>query len=468
MPVKHDQLDQARLTAARIIHSVLEEGAYANLDSLGRLENENLEARDRSFASALVYGTISRIPSIDWLLERVSSRKVAAMDPWTRTVLRLGAWQLYWSHSVPVSAAVDESVKIAGKLAGREARGFVNAVLRSLARRKPELPANRPALYYGLPNELYGYLKSWYGREAPDLAASFLREPEGVVIRVNRLRTTPELLTLELAAEQVEALAGHYSPDALIIRLRGRSVSSLQAYRDGKFMVQSEAAMMAGYLLAPQAGEKIADLCAAPGGKTCHIAELGRDKAKIDAFDIHEERLELVREHARRLGLVGINCRREDATGRHLPDAGYDKVLLDAPCSGLGLLAHKPEIRLHMNHEKITGLYPLQKAMLDNAARLLKPGGILVYSTCTINPAENSEAVRSLVERSAGELVFDSGSDLLPAPVLHDSRLAAQAREGYLQFLPHLDKTDGFFLARLRKAKTITDQIEEGCNGKRL
>lgn len=436
----------------QILYSVLEMGAYANIDSLNRLEKADLNARDRSFASALVYGTLARIPSIDWLLAKASRRPVKSLDPWVRTILRLGVWQLYWSHSVPVSAAVNESVNLVYALTVKSAAGFINAVLRTLARREIELPSNKPAVYYSLPPEIYGYLKLWYQDQAPALAEAFLREPEGVVIRTNTLRGSAAELARDLAEEGIESIPGHYSPDALILKLDGRPVSSLRSYEKGKFMVQSEAAMMAALIMQPGAGEKIIDLCAAPGGKTCHLAELSEDRAMITARDIHYERLRLVEEHAGRLGLESITCQQGDAAGAGMNDQEiYDKVLLDAPCSGLGLMARKPEIRLNMSHERMINLYPLQKSMLDHAAALLKPGGVLVYSTCTINPAENIDAVNDLVQRSDGGLSLEPIDELLPDALIRENDLAVQARAGYLQFLPHLHATDGFFLARLRK-----------------
>ena len=447
--------DAARLAAARILNAVLEEGAYANIRSIRLLDRPGLSALDRRFASAVVYGTLSRVCSIDWLLGKVSHRPLAGLDPWIRTILRMAAWQIYWAHRVPHAAAIDESVRLAAELANPGAAGYVNATLRRLSAEKPELPANNPAVLYSLPPEIFGHLRKWYGtEEAVLLAASFLREDVAVTARVNCLRSTPEQLAAQLGSDGIAALPGLYCPEALRLELGGQPVRGLAAWQAGLMSIQDEAAMLVGHVAAPVAGQTIIDLCAAPGGKTCHLAELTGDRARILAYDSHPERLRLVEENAERLGLGCIECLTGDATGDG-GDPGLtgtaDLVLADVPCSGLGLMARKPEIRLNMTHERIIGLYPLQAAILEYAATLVRPGGILIYSTCTINPAENIERVRAFLDGHQGQFTTDDLTPLLPATLLAYPDLAASAAEGWLQMLPHRHGTDGFFITRLRR-----------------
>lgn len=447
--------DPARLAAFQVLHSVFEKNAYANLSSLHVLERNDLAARDRGFASAMIYGTISRVFSIDYLLTQVSSRSTAKLQPRVRTILRLGVWQLYWSGSVPASAAVNESVKLAHHLTRGGAPGLVNAVLRRLDRERPALPQNKPPVLYSLPPELYGYLKKWYPDETAELAASFLREQKTVSARVNTCRQNPAALTARLQDEGLDVVPGRLCPEALQINLAGSAVRGLTAWQQGSLMIQDEAAMLAAYAVAGQPGQTIIDLCAAPGGKTCHLAEKTENRAAILAFDQHPHRLKLLEENIMRMGHQSICCRIGDATGLGMEPAlreSADRVLLDVPCSGLGLLARKPEIRLTMTHQRMLELYPLQQKMLAYAASLVKPGGSLVYSTCTINPAENIEAVQAFCADNPNQFTLEDMSSDIPEAVLAFPDLAVQARQGYLQLLPHRHGCDGFFLARLRRS----------------
>ena len=448
--------DRARLAAARVLFAVYTQDAYANLSARHLLDQSELDACDRRFAAALIYETISRTISIDYLLAGLSSRPLDRLDPWVLTVLRMGAWQLVWSRSVPAPAAIDTSVRLAASRAGRPAGGFVNAVLRRLDREKPELPARDLALSVSLPSWLFGCLRKWFGQdEALSLGRHALQGVTRISLRVNQLRADPEDLALELAAEP-----GRYCPEALSLALQGHSVTRLPGWADGRFSVQDEAAMLVGYAANPKPGWTIVDLCSAPGGKACHLAERTGDAARIVAADLHAGRLQLVRDQADRLGLSSVTTRQADAaTGRDgqggeaFADlAGQaDLVIADVPCSGLGLLGRKPEIRLHMTYERMQAFLPLQAAILDTADKLLKPGGVLVYSTCTLNPAENQEQVAAFLDRRLGCYRPEPLNGLLPGAVLAHPDLARQSGLGQLQMLPHRHETDGFFIARLRK-----------------
>jgi 16S rRNA (cytosine967-C5)-methyltransferase len=453
------QPDQARLAAAEILQAVCEAGAYANLSAVSRLEHPDLTALDRRFASALIYGTLSRLWTIDWILAQASHRPPEQLDPWLRAVLRLSIWQLNWSRTSPAPAVIDEAVRLADARLGHGPAGYANALLRRLTRTPIVLPAGDLALQTGLPPWLFGYLRKWLGQdEALALAMSFLQPGGQSLARINRLRAEPDRVRADLAAAGITALPGRYCPEAIRIDLAGHPVRNLSAWRDGLLTMQDEAAMLVGYAAAPKSGWQILDLCAAPGGKTTHLAELCRDNCRILAADINPGRLELVREQAVRLGLTSIACVAADAiSGQVLADATdladrgpFDLVLADVPCSGLGLLGRKPEIRLHLSHERLLAFYPIQSAMLRRAAALVRPGGVLIYSTCTINPAENIDQVRLLLtEQPAWSL--EPLTDLLPPDLLTDVTLAGQAAAGYVQLLPHRHHLDGFFIARLRK-----------------
>ncbi len=452
---KAHPVDPARLAAGKILHAVLEEGAYANLSSIRLLDRTDLTALDRRFASALIYGTLSRIVSIDWLLAKVSRRPLSELDPWVRSFLRLGVWQLYWSRSIPPSAAINETVSLIRWMANPGAAGYANAALRQLVRQPAALPENNPSVLYSLPPELFGYLRKWYGpSEAKNLAEAFLQEALHVTARANLCRTTRKKLQQDLKLAGVDSQFGSFCPEALFLDLHGQSVRSLPSWQCGDLMIQDEAAMLVGLAAHPEPGQLIVDLCAAPGGKACHLAELTRDQSRILAIDNHPERLRLVEGNAARLGHASITCQLGDATGAGMDPAlagTADVVIADVPCSGLGLLARKPEIRLSMNHEKMIGLYPLQAAILDYAAGLVRQGGVLIYSTCTINPAENIERIQAFLAASGGKFAFDPLSPLLPTALLEHPDLAETAATGWVQLLPHRHGLDGFFIARLRR-----------------
>ncbi len=449
-------IDEARRAALAVLQDVLEKGAYANLSSISQLDDRRLDARDRAFASAMIYGTISQLPALDYLLEKVLDTPLAKLQPEIRTLLRLGAWQLYFAGSVPPSAAVDESVKLAAALTNKGASGLVNAVLRKLsAENRPQIPANKPYLLLGLPPELFGYLKKWYGLEESLAIGRFaLESRQFLTVRVNLTRTTPREVRESLSNEQIETEPGLYCSQALRIRLHGRSIRSLAVWQQGLITVQDEAAMLVALCAAPQKKTHIIDLCAAPGGKSTHLAETVKDQARILALDVSVSRLALIDELAKRLKLQSIRTAQADATdlswSSDLRDQA-DLILADVPCSGLGLLGKKPEIRLTMNHEKMQGLYPIQEQILNHAALLVKPGGFLIYSTCTLNPQENEGRIESFLSTHQGHFVRESIVDLLPKNLLDFPDIAASALQGFVQLLPHRHQTDGFYIVRLRR-----------------
>ena len=466
--------DPARRIASRVLHRVLEEGAYANLVLASTLEQPvdgqqsgnsqagvTLTAQQRAFVTAMVYGTLTRLFTIDHFLSRTLDRALDRVEPRVRTILRLGAFQLLYSRSVPASAACDESVRLCRQWANPAASGLVNATLRSLARTAPDMTDLSPPLTFSLPPELYGYLKKACGPiEAPALAASLLESPP-VVLRVNRLKVTVDQAIESLAEEGIEARPGRYAPEAIVPDLSGRPIQATRTFRDGLVSVQDEGAMLTVHVLAPQPGERVIDLCTAPGGKTAHMAEYAGDRLDLTACDIHENRLSLIRTQAERLGLRQIQVLQADATGLDWPASAagpFDKILADVPCSGLGLLARKPEIRRNMTHEKILGLLPVQAAILDHAATLLRPGGVLVYSTCTFNPAENEGQVERFLERHQGAFERVDITEMLPESLLIHADIRDQAISGSISLLPHRHGTDGFFIARLRKRLPTTGE----------
>ncbi len=444
----------ARVAALEILTGVFEQAAYTNLLSDAVLRRFGLDARERAFASALVYGTVSRVLTIDRLLDERSKMPLVKMEPRVRTILRMGVWQLLYSRSVPPHAACSESVRLTHRVSNRGAAGMVNGILRRLAADPPCMDKWDFAMRHALPDWLAQSLHEWYGPDLAERIALAFNQPARFTVRVNRLRAQPQTVETRLREASIRGMPGAFHPDAWAIDLDGHPLENIPGFADGWFMAQGEAAMLVATLADPQHNWDILDLCAAPGGKTCHLAELTGDRARVEARDQHAARLRLVAENARRLGLTSIRTRVADAT--RLPGEGEadsaDLVLCDVPCSGLGLLAKKPDIRLVPDPQGWDQLRAIQREILLAAAEQVRPGGMLVYSTCTINPGENQEQMDWFLRQQAGRFQSVDIAPLLPAQLTAlDADLARQAGLGRVLLLPGVHPCDGFFIAKLRR-----------------
>ncbi|NLB50097.1 MAG: methyltransferase domain-containing protein [Clostridiaceae bacterium] len=449
--------DQARLAAVKVIRQVTGEKAFSNESAAWHLSAPELDERDRAFASALIFGTLSQLPLIDTDLARISSRPLDRLDPWVLAILRMGVWQLYFSYQATAAAACDESVRLARFLAGEKVTGFVNGILRNLARKRPlHEGEEKDYLEAGLTAELYGLFKSWYGREtALALGHASLEAPDYLAIRPNacRLDAFKAWLQSEEAARfQAQRLS--WPPGAYSLKPAGHSVTGTQGYLEGLYTVQSQAAMAAGLLAGVNPKDRILDLCAAPGGKTGHLAELLGCQGQLTAFDLSAERVALLEATLERLGHDFVDSRPQDATrlGPELSGA-FDLVVCDVPCSGLGLLQKRPEIRSRVTRASIDRLKTLQQSILTKAARTLAPEGRLLYTSCTVNPEENEEQVKIFLASEEGRgFQLDSLEDELRQVIGEAVELPLSARlPGTVLFLPHRDGTDGFYIARIRR-----------------
>ncbi|MDD2426885.1 MAG: transcription antitermination factor NusB [Eubacteriales bacterium] len=456
-----EKVDAARLAACRVLRDVLHEGAFSNESSVIHLSSADLDSRDRAFASAMIYGTLSRLPLIDAWLEIVSARPFSKLDPWMQNVLRLGAWQLHFSYAVPAHTAVDESVNLIRFLLGDKATAYVNGVLRSLSRELPSIPAKKLQAYeLGLSTELYGLLRHWYGDEsAREIALAALESPSTQTVRMD-LRRKDELQEWLSGSEahELEAEAAPWPEEALNINLAGKPINDLSAYRKGLFTVQSSSAMLPGSLLPEELLLKedlrVIDLCSAPGGKIGHLAERLSPKAKLIACDVSAERLQLVREFMESRNHTNVEYYVLDASEPLPFDSSFDLVLCDVPCSGLGLLARRPEIRLRASYEAIERLKPLQSAILQEASCLVALGGWLYYTSCTINPEENSGQIKAFLESDRGQaFALDNLRLELPPALMQTYDTSAERNElgGDVTLLAHRDGSDGFYLARMRR-----------------
>lgn len=438
----------ARDVALDVLLAVHERGAYANLALDGELSREPLATRDAALATELAYGALRSEGTLDWVLAGYSSRGLADLAPQLLDVLRLAAYQILYMD-VPDHAAVNEAVNQARTRLHQGAASYANAVLRALA-------AGRDGLDWPSPEadwEEHISIKLWHpkwlvtkwaaelGREETEKLCRADNAPPVLCLRVNTLRTRREELLEEFHRRAIDADAGLLVAEAIKLRRAG-ALADLPEHAAGLVYAQDEGSMAVSHALAPKPRETVVDLCAAPGGKATHLAELMRNRGRVLAVDLNLKRLGLVNESAKRLGDAIIETVQADATSWR-PSKPADRVLLDAPCSGLGVLARRAEARWRKRPEDILKLADLQARLLDNAAEIVKGGGALVYSTCTISRAENQDQAAAFLSRHA---------DFKPGNPTEDLGIAAPSGPGWMQLLPHTHGTDGIFIAKfLRK-----------------
>ncbi|MBQ2087373.1 MAG: 16S rRNA (cytosine(967)-C(5))-methyltransferase RsmB [Selenomonas sp.] len=443
-------MDKARELACEVLNEVHEKGAYANVALVKHLRKANLSDQDRRFATELVYGAVKAGDTLDWILRRYVNRPLKKIPPLIREVLRLGMYQLFYLDKVPPSAACNTAVELAKKYSHAGTVKFVNAVLRTAVREpeKAAFPEGKGKATEGLAlkeQHPYWLVKHWVKQFGFDEAEALCKFDNGqpvLSVRTNTLKTNREDLLAALQTAGAAAAASTWTPEGVLITAHG-SLDELTPLQDGRCQLQDEGSMLVAHVVDPQPGELIIDCCSAPGGKTTHIAALMNNEGRVVAGDIYEHKLERIAENARRLGIDIIEPTLLDA--REVGDeyeAMADRVLVDAPCSGLGVLRRKPDARWNKSAEEIARLPELQLQILNSAAKALKDGGVLVYSTCTIEPAENQEVVAKFLADHP-EFTLEQTGAFLPQP--------RQAE--MVQLYPQRDGTDGFFIARMCKRK---------------
>ena len=413
--------------------------------------SQALAPQARAFLRELTYGVLRWRNRIDWLLERCSERPLASLTATVRNLLRLGAYQLHCMDRIPPFAAVSETVRLAKQVAHPGVVAYVNAVLRSLARqcatvRLPEAQDDLVDYLVITQSHPRWLVERWLKRHGSertvDMCHADNRQPS-LVLRVNRLRTTPERLLASLAAEGCEVKPCRFAPDGIVVTSHP-GLHQLRSYHEGRFMIQDEAAILCGYLLAARPGERVLDACAAPGGKATHAAELMADGGEVLCLDQSRQRLKLVEENAQRLGLRSIHCLVGDAERIEFAEP-FDRVVVDAPCSGLGVLRRHPDAKWTKSPDLIEAMARKQRAILMNLSRVVKPGGVLVYMTCSTEAEENQRVIRAFVEQHPA-FALEPVDSSLPAT----ARIFAQERR-WLQTWPGGEDLDGFFAARLRR-----------------
>ena len=438
-----------RKIAFEVISRVLYGDAYSAI-ALNHAVHENaLSSLDASFLSALVYGVLERKLTLEYIIRQYSAIRIKKIEQKTLTVLYLGVYQLMYMDKVPDSAAVNESVKLCKKLRLYKSAGFVNAVLRNLVRadKQYRLPdegdrAKYLSVKYSCPESMVAEWLRHYGEDHTEaILRGFLGRPP-VPVRVNTVKTTRAELTAALTERGITVDEISFLENSLHLSHTG-SLEAIPEFQEGHFFVEDAASQLCAEMLGAESGETVADVCAAPGGKSFYSAIRMENRGEVFSYDIHPHKLGLMRDGAERLGIRILTAAQRDASSDKEPLPECRRILCDVPCSGWGILRRKPEIR-YKTDTNIDNLPNLQYSILCMSAPFLCEGGTLVYSTCTLRPEENAEVVRR----------FLSGHpDFVPEPLeLPDSikRLFPED-DCCLTLLPGVYNTDGFFIAKLRR-----------------
>jgi len=440
-------VSQARYEALHILVRVERDRAFADIALEHALERAHLDPRDAALCTEIVFGTLRWRRHLDWRLTPHLNRPLAKLDPWVRALLRLTAYQLIFLDRVPRWAAVDEAVSVA-RLKSRVPgpAEFVNAVLRSFTRapgppRLPAHPVEAAGVRWSFPDWIAARWIARYGMEEAERLMAALNERPPMTIRANTLRISREDLAARLRDEELaETDPTPLAPEGLTVR-RG-AVGRWAAFAAGWCAIQDEASMLIARLLDPSPGELVADTCAAPGTKATHLAQLMGNRGRIVAMDPNAARLRLLTQAAARLGVDII----EAHAGGVAAVAGRwkgrcDRVLVDAPCSNLGVLRRNPDVKWNRDESDLGRLAEKQRGILAAAAALARPGGRLVYATCSLEPEENDLIVRGFLDGHP-DWTVDPPSDFPVAP----------SPDGFIRCLPHVHGTDGFTAVRLTRA----------------
>jgi len=420
-------------------------------------KNPHFDERDRSFITNLVQGVLRWRLKLDWIIEQYSKFPLARIDTQTMDILRLATYQILFLDRVPDSAAVNEAVKQSKKRCPRHIVSFVNAILRRISSQKQDYPkpdqTKDPIQYlsveYSFPHWLVEMWTQDYGLETAEQLLSSQNRIPSLVIRANRLKTTGDNLMKILENEGVQGLKTRYAPDGLVIQKMKGSVEESPAFRSGLFQVQDEAAQIAAHLLSPTAGETVLDVCAGLGGKTSHLAEIMTNKGFLLALDISHWRLLSLMRNVRRLGLKSVKPVVFDATAglSSLFRVKFDRILVDAPCSGLGVLSRHPDGKWNRGEADLRRLATLQQSILRAVIPVLKEGGRMLYMTCTISRGENEGLVGLLLKENRNIKLLDLRK--CGPEWCHD----LIDDQGFYRTWPHIHEMDGFFGALFEKIR---------------
>jgi 16S rRNA (cytosine967-C5)-methyltransferase len=437
------------------LQDIYRRGIYTDvaLDRVLRLSD--LSSVDRALLTELVYGIVRRQRSLDALIDQLGKKKASQQPPELRIILHIGLYQLRYLSQIPASAAVDTSVELSKDKGLKALSGVVNGFLRQYERlaakdgdplQLPTDTVKRLGILFSFPDSIVELWLEQFSPEETEKLCEWFNLPPAIDLRVNILRTTIDEVEAAFSRAGIPVSRVLHLPQALRLMGGGRAIQQLPGFQEGWWTVQDSSAQLVTHLLDPQPGEVVIDACAAPGGKTTHIAELMGDRSPIWACDRDASRLRKLKENAQRLQLQSIQICTGDSSHFSQFTQAADRVLLDAPCSGLGTLHRKPDIRWRQTPEKISQLSDLQEELLTQTARWVKPGGTLVYATCTLNSRENERVVQAFLKSHPDwQIQFPSSNS---------PTASFATTQGWIKVLPYLHQMDGFFMVKLKSGSS--------------
>lgn len=452
-------IDKIREIALKVLYEVDQNKAYSNIAleealKLARKTSQKIDGKDIGFISEIVYGTISWQLTIDEIIKKHSKIRLKKISPWILNILRMSIYQIIFLDKVPKSAAVSEGVNLAKRYGHKASSNFVNAVLRKVEKEDYKE-------FFTLENEIERISKTtamppWMVEKlleemevtkVEEICMSSNLKPQ-IHIRVNSLKTKKQFLIKELEKEKIKVKEGNL--ENFLILEGAKNIEAKKSFQEGKFTVQDEGAGLIPLVLDPKPNEKVLDACSSPGGKTTFMAELMENKGEIIAWDLHEHRVRLVQKVAKRLGIDIIQTEVKDATiWEPIYQETFDKILLDVPCLGLGVLKRKPDIKWQRKKEDIDEITKIQEKILSNCANYLKKGGVLVYSTCSILKEENEQVIQKFLKENKNFKV----EKIKISEKIRQEILTKNVENGEFIQLYQSQITDGFFMAKLRKVE---------------
>lgn len=441
----------SREIAMKILLDIDEKDAYSNIQ-INNYLNKDVDIRDQNLVRELVYGVLENKIYIDYMISKLSKIKIKKIHPNVLQILRLGIYQIIFMDKIPERAAVDESVKLAKEYSNRGASGYVNGMLRNIIRNLEDVKridvkdrVKYLSIKYSHSEELIGNWIKVYGLDFTEEILKKNNERPSLNIRVNTLKTNREKLIEKLNSKDIIAKPLKYAKDGLVVE-NPKNITSIDEFKKGYFTIQDESSMLVAQIMDPKEGSVVLDVCSAPGGKATHIAQMMNNRGEIISRDIYPHKLNLIKDISNRLEIDIIKVEKFDALkfDRELFEK-VDYCLIDAPCSGFGLIRRKPEIKYNRGKQEIESLSKLQFEILNRSKDYLKKGGILIYSTCTIERKENILNIEKFLKENKdfqlvsleGEFDYKENLDTL--------------NKGYIELYPHIHGTDGFFIAKLQK-----------------
>lgn len=427
-----------RALAFETIQDIINDKAYSNIIINDVLSNNELNRADKGLYTELVYGTLKRKYTLDYLLKPFVQTKLKG---WVRQLLWMSIYQYVYLDKIPEHAIINEAVEIAKYKGGPHNGNVVNGILRNIMRSNlPDFTEitddkKRIAIEYSLPKWLVDHWTTHFGIEKTETIAQSFLDKVTTTVRVNLTRISVDDAIRRLTDD--DYIVEQDREIETCLHISGKSIIESRMFKDGLISIQDKSSMFIGELMALKEGDQVLDACSAPGGKACHIAEILNGTGHVDATDIHEHKIDLIDFNIRKLRLSNISAFEHDATEKY--DKVYDKILVDAPCSGLGVLRHKPEIKYEQSQHAIESLVEIQLEILNNVKYNVKPGGTMIYSTCTIEQMENENVVYTFLKENK-----DFEFDQFEHPITGE-------KVKTMQILPQDFNSDGFFITRIRR-----------------